>query len=54
MDEVDYLGSTQVAKFSVECDRRQQGVSIILELSIEKAIDRGSTEMPDKVSYCFA
>ena len=64
MDQVDYLESTQVAKIFVVRDRsdtarvwgyilRYQGVSVIPELSIEKAIGRGSTEMPDKIRACF-
>jgi hypothetical protein len=63
MDQAGYLESTQVAKIFVVCDRsdtapvwgyilRQQGMSGIFELSIEKAIDRWSTEMQDKVRNC--
>jgi len=49
-----------IAKIFVVCDQkdtapvwgyilRQQGLSVILERSVEKAIDRWSTEMPDLV-----
>jgi hypothetical protein len=64
MDQVDYRESTQVAKIFVVCERidtapvwgyilRHQGVSVIPELCIEKAIGRGSIEMPDKARGCF-
>jgi DNA-binding response OmpR family regulator len=60
MTLVDHLEATQVAKIFVVCDRndtapiwgyilRQKGLTAILETSIEKAIDRWSTENPDLV-----
>jgi DNA-binding response OmpR family regulator len=56
----DRANAVHVAKVFVVCDQRdtapvwgyvlrQQGLSVILETSLEKAIDRWSTEMPDLV-----
>jgi hypothetical protein len=63
MDQVDYLESTPVVRTFVLYDWNdtatvwgyvtgQQRGSVILELSVEKAVVRGATEMPDKVSNC--
>jgi DNA-binding response OmpR family regulator len=60
MEELDYLEATQVAKIFVVCDRRdtapvwgyilrQQGLTVILETSLEKAVDRWTTEITDLV-----
>ena len=60
MDPIDHLESTQIAKIFVVCDRsdtapvwgyilRQQGLTVILETSLEKAIDRWTSENPDLV-----
>ncbi len=60
MKPIDDLVSTHVPKIFVVCDRketmplwgyvlRQQGMIAILETSVEKAIDRWSTEMPELV-----
>ena len=57
---LDRANAMHVAKVFVVCDQkdtapvwgyilRQQGLSVILEPSIEKAIDRWSTEIPDLV-----
>jgi DNA-binding response OmpR family regulator len=57
---LDPASTAQVAKIFVVCDQkdtapvwgyilRQQGLSVVLEPSIEKAIDRWSSEMPDLV-----
>jgi DNA-binding response OmpR family regulator len=56
----DRANAVQIAKIFVVCDQkdtapvwgyilRQQGLSVVIEPSIEKAIDRWSTEMPDLV-----
>ena len=53
-------GSAHIPKVFVVCDQtdtapvwgyilRQQGLHVILETSLEKAVDRWSTEMPDLV-----
>lgn len=58
MEQLDYLESTQVAKIFVVCDRhdtapvwgyilRHQGLSVILETSLDKAVDRWTNEIPD-------
>lgn len=60
MDQIDTLESTQIAKIFVVCDRsdtapvwgyilRHQGLTVILETSLEKAIDRWTSENPDLV-----
>jgi DNA-binding response OmpR family regulator len=60
MNQVDYIEAAQVTKVFVVCDRsdtapvwgyilRQQGLTVILETSLEKAIDRWMTEIPDLV-----
>ena len=60
MNQVDELKSNYVPKIFVVCDRtdtapvwgfilRQQGLTVIMEPSFEKAVDRWSTEMPDLV-----
>jgi len=60
MDQSDYLVSTQVAKIFVVCDQsdtapvwgyilRQQGLTVILETSLEKAVDHWASEIPDLV-----
>ena len=60
MNRTDDLGSKHIPKIFVVCDRndtapvwgyilRQQGLVVILESSIEKAINRWSVEMPDLV-----
>jgi DNA-binding response OmpR family regulator len=60
MNQVDYLESVHVRKIFVVCDQnntapvwgyilRQQGLTTILETSIEKAIDHWSKQMPDLV-----
>jgi len=60
MNQVDYLESVHVPKIFVVCDRsdtapvwgyilRQQGLTVILEVSSEKAIDHWTTEIPDLV-----
>jgi DNA-binding response OmpR family regulator len=60
MTQVDYLEASQVAKIFVVCDRsdtapvwgyilRQQGLTVILETSIDKSVDRWTTEIPDLV-----
>jgi len=60
MNEVVNPGSAQIPKIFVVCDRtdtapvwgyilRQQGLNVILETSLEKAVDHWSTEMPDLI-----
>ena len=60
MDQLASLESTQVAKIFVVCDRndtapvwgyilRQQGLAVILETSMDKAVERWSAEIPDLV-----
>jgi DNA-binding response OmpR family regulator len=60
MNQADYIEATQVTKIFVVCDRsdtapvwgyilRQQGLTVILETSLEKAVDRWTTEIPDLV-----
>ena len=60
MNQAENLGSAHIPKIFVVCDRhdtapiwgyilRQQGLIVILEYVIEKAIDRWTTEMPDLV-----
>lgn len=60
MNPVDELKSKYVPKIFVVCDRtdtapvwgfilRQQGLKVILETSLDKAVDRWSMEMPDLV-----
>ena len=60
MNQVDELKSNYVPKIFVVCDRtdtapvwgfilRQQGLVVILETSLDKAVDHWSMEMPDLV-----
>jgi DNA-binding response OmpR family regulator len=60
MNQVDELKSNYVPKIFVVCDRtdtapvwgfilRQQGLIVILETSLDKAVDHWSMEMPDLV-----
>jgi two-component system OmpR family response regulator len=60
MNEVVNPGSAHIPKVFVICDRsdtapvwgyilRQQGLIVILETSLEKVVDRWSTEMPDLI-----
>ena len=60
MNQVDELKSKYVPKIFVVCDQtdtapvwgfilRQQGLTVILETALDKAIDRWSIEMPDLV-----
>jgi len=60
MNQVDELKSKYIPKIFVVCDQsdtapvwgfilRQQGLVVILETSIDKAVDRWSMEMPDLV-----
>ena len=60
MNQVDELKSKYVPKIFVVCDRtdtapvwgfilRQQGLTVILETSLDQALDRWSMEMPDLV-----
>lgn len=60
MNQVDHLSSTHIPKIFVVCDRsdtapvwgyilRQQGLIVILETSINKAVERWVAEMPDLV-----
>ena len=60
MDQIDHLDVTQVAKIFVVCNRndtapvwgyilRQQGLTVILEASLDKAVDRWTSEIPDLV-----
>jgi DNA-binding response OmpR family regulator len=60
MNEVVNPGSVHIPKIFVVCDRsdtapvwgyilRQQGLNVILETSLEKAVDHWSTEMPDLI-----
>ena len=60
MKQVETIESTQITKVFVVCDRsdtapvwgyilRQQGLSVVLEPSLEKAIDHWTNEIPDLV-----
>jgi DNA-binding response OmpR family regulator len=60
MNQVDYLEVAQITKIFVVCDRsdtapiwgyilRQQGLSVILETSLDKASDHWNSEIPDLV-----
>lgn len=60
MDQVDYLESAQLARVFVVCDQddtapvwgyilRQQGLTVILETSLDKAEERWANEMPDLI-----
>jgi DNA-binding response OmpR family regulator len=60
MNQVDELKTSYVPKIFVVCDQsdtapvwgfilRQQGLVVILETSLDKAVDRWSIEMPDLV-----
>jgi DNA-binding response OmpR family regulator len=60
MKQMETVDTTQLTKVFVVCDQsdtapvwgyilRQQGMSVILERSIDKAIDRWAVEMPDLV-----
>jgi len=60
MNQAMNSGSTHISKVFVACDQsdtapvwgyilRQQGLNVILETSLEKAVERWSTEMPDLV-----
>ena len=60
MNQLDYLETIQVVKIFVVCDRsdtapvwgyilRQQGLTVILETSLDKAVDRWTSEIPDLV-----
>jgi len=60
MNQVVNPGSAHIPKIFVVCDQsdtapvwgyilRQQGLNVVLETSLEKAVDRWSTEMPDLV-----
>lgn len=60
MNQADELKSKYVPKIFVVCDQtdtapvwgfilRQQGLTVILETSLDKAVDRWSMEMPDLV-----
>jgi len=60
MLQVDHLAAVHIPKIFIVCDRsdtapiwgyilREQGLTVILETSTEKAIDRWTTEMPDVV-----
>jgi len=60
MNQVDELKSKYIPKIFVVCDQsdtapvwgfilRQQGLVVILETSLDKAVDRWSMEMPDLV-----
>ena len=60
MEQIDHLEVIQIAKIFVVCNRndtapvwgyilRQQGMTVILETSLEKAIDRWTSEIPDLV-----
>ncbi len=60
MKQVETIEATQVTKVFVVCDRsdtapvwgyilRQQGLTVILEPSLDKAVDRWTTENPDLV-----
>lgn len=64
MNEVGILESTHIAKILVVYDQndaapewgyrlRQQELSVRLERSIEKIIQRGSTQVPGTVRNCF-
>ena len=61
---LDRATTAEIAKIFVVCDQkdpapvwsyivRQPGLTVFLETFIEKAIDRGSIEMPAKVRDCF-
>ena len=63
MTQVDSVKTCDIPKVFVVCDQSdtapvwgyvpgQQGLSIILEFSIEKAIDRCSTEMAYRFRNC--
>ncbi len=58
MNQADYPKSTQIPTIFVVCDRsdtapvwgyilRQQGLIVILETSLDQAVDRWSAEIPD-------
>lgn len=60
MKQVETIDATQVTKVFVICDRsdtapiwgyilKQQGLTVILETSLDKAMDRWTVEMPDLV-----
>jgi len=60
VNQMDDLGSKHIPKIFVVCDRsdtapvwgyilRQQGLTVILETSVDKALDRWSDEIPDLV-----
>jgi DNA-binding response OmpR family regulator len=60
MDRIDQLDVTQIAKIFVVCNRhdtapvwgyilRQQGLTVILETSLDRAVDRWISEIPDLV-----
>ena len=60
LKQVENIEATQVTKVFVVCDRsdtapvwgyilKQQGLTVILEPSLDKAIDRWTTEIPDLV-----
>ena len=60
MKQVEMIEATQVTKVFVVCDRsdtapvwgyilKQQGLSVILETSLDKAMDRWTSEIPDLV-----
>lgn len=60
MKQVETIETTQITKVFVVCDRsdtapvwgyilRQRGLTVILEPSLEKAVDRWTTENPDLV-----
>jgi DNA-binding response OmpR family regulator len=60
MEQVGQVEATQVTKIFVVCDRkdtapvwgyilRQQGLTVVLETSLDKAVDRWTTEITDLV-----
>jgi len=60
MDQLDYVETTHVAKIFVVCDRsdtapvwgyilRHEGLTVILQTSLDKAVDRWVSEIPDLV-----
>jgi DNA-binding response OmpR family regulator len=60
MEQVETLEASQVTKVFVVCDRndtapvwgyilKQQGLTVILETSLNRAVDRWTTEIPDLV-----
>jgi DNA-binding response OmpR family regulator len=60
MNQVDYIEAAQVTKVFVVCDRsdtapvwgyilKHQGLTVVLETSLDKAMDRWTTEIPDLV-----